>query len=396
MSRSARLAALALALAGASSTLGACQTLAGIEDRHYVPTEAGADAGAAGASSGTPASPQCLAYCKKARDACDGILYRTDEACLATCALMPLDGLDKDSVACRVHQLDNALQTDEDLGLYCANAGPGGNGACGSNCENYCRLFKDACASDFEKYAAVAEDGDDGTAVCVSKCLGLVDTHLFDSRDSGNYLGDTLQCRIVHATSATLDPAGHCGHAEIKSTKCLDDPEADANCDAFCHLEMAECTAANGYPVYESEAQCLAVCGALTLGHLGDTAENTVGCRMYHSYNSAVDPKVHCSHTGPGGDGHCGSSALPKTGNTGNCESYCSLLETACKADFDASFADQAACQKDCVQLDGAGPSLGYTTAATGDNVQCRLLHVSRALTNSKECGAAQGAAPCR
>jgi len=394
MSRIARLAALTAGLWGASSALGACQSIAGIEDRTYVP-DGGAEAGADGGGMEPIASTQCQAYCSKAREVCKGILYRTDEACLATCALMPLEGIDKDSVACRVHQLDNAVQTDEDLELYCANAGPGGNGACGSNCENYCRLFKDTCASGFAKYAAVAEEGDDGSAVCVSRCLGLADTHLFDSTDEGNYLGDTLQCRIVHATSATLDPTGHCPHAEIKSTKCLDDPKADANCDDFCRLETAECTEANGYPVYENEAQCQAVCGALPLGHIGDIEENTIGCRMYHSYNSAVDPKNHCSHTAPGGDGHCGTNALPKTGKTGNCESYCILLDKACKADFDAEFASAKECEAACVKLDGAAPNSGYTTAASGDNLQCRLLHVSRALSNDKECGAAMGAAPC-
>jgi len=396
MNRIVRLAALGTLLALASHALGACQSLAGIEDRRYSPVEAGADAGASGASAEMPPSPECLAYCDQAKAVCGDLLYRSDDACLATCALLPLQGADKDSVACRGRQLDNAVQTNEDLALYCANAGPGGNDACGSNCENYCRLFARACSKEFEKYATVASDGDDGTAVCISKCLGLVDTHLYDARDTGNYLGDTLQCRIVHTTSATVDPMAHCSHAELKSSKCLDDPDAKPDCDAFCQLEMAECTEANGFPIYEDEAQCKAVCNALPRGHLGDTAENTVGCRMYHSYNSLVDPRSHCSHTGPGGDGHCGSSAPPKSGNSGNCESYCLLLEQACKADFDGSFADQTACQADCVKVDGAGPSVGYSTAATGNNVQCRLLHVSRALTNAKECGAAQGAAPCK
>ncbi len=196
--------------------------------------------------------------------------------------------------------------------------------------------------------------------LCVSKCQGLVDTGLYDSTDAGNYSGDTLQCRIVHTTAATIDPDTHCDHAALKSTLCADDPTAQPDCDTFCHLEMAECTVANGNPIYESAAQCKAVCEALDPGNLGDQMENTVGCRMYHSYNSVVDPNTHCSHTGPGGDGHCGSTGLPASGNTGNCESYCHLLETACKDDFDQSFTDQTACQKACVKIDGAGPSVGY------------------------------------
>jgi len=390
--RIARFTALGFLLAGVSSALGACQSLAGIEDRTYVP---GGDAGSDGGPTTGEPSAQCRAYCTQANEVCKGILYRTDETCLATCALLPLEGINANSVACRVRQLNNAVQTDEDLELYCANAGPSGNGVCGSSCENLCRLLKGACSEQFEKYADIADEGDDGTDVCVSKCQGLVDTRLYDSRDTGNYLGDTLQCRIVHATSATVDPVGHCLHADLKSNKCLDDPADEPDCDNFCRLEMAECTEANGYPTYESLAQCKAVCNALPPGTLGDTTENTVGCRMYHSYNSLVDPEHHCSHTSPGGDGHCGSTALPKTGSTGNCESYCLLLEKACKSDFDDNFADLDACHADCATVEGAGPSLGYTTAATGDNVQCRLLHVARALTDDSECGAALGAAPC-
>jgi hypothetical protein len=110
-----------------------------------------------------------------------------------------------------------------------------------------------------------------------------------------------------------------------------------------------------------------------------------------------LDPDTHCSHTGPGGEGHCGSTATPDTGNTGNCESYCTLLSKACTDDFDATFKDQAACQLACTQVDGAAPNSNYSIAASGDNVQCRLLHVARAFEDATECAAAEGlAAPCK
>ena len=391
MTRLGRLTTLVLSIAAASSALAACQAIAGIEDRTYVADDAGADTDR---DAGALPSRECSDYCSKSRTVCGDLLYRTDETCLATCALMPLKGKDTNSVACRSQELDRAVATDEDLERYCANAGPGGNGVCGSNCESYCHLFAQACTNDFKKYANLAGEDDDGTAVCVAKCQGLTDTHLYDSTNEGNYLGDTLQCRIVHTTSSTIDPLGHCAHADLKSTKCLDDPEREPDCATFCHLEMTECA---DYPIYESEAQCLDVCQALPPGHNGDQSGNTVACRMYHSYNSIIDPKSHCPHTSPGGDGHCGSTELPKTGNSGNCESYCLLLAKACSADFDASFANQKECQADCVELEGAAPNSGYTTAsAKGDNLQCRLLHVSQALSDTGECAAAQGAAPCK
>ena len=392
----ARLTALILVLGAASSALGGCRDIIGINEGGDE-LGAGGDGGAQpGANPEAQSSPQCQAYCTKARDVCGELLYRTDEACLATCAVMPLEGFGQDSVACRERQLYNAVQTGEDRELYCANAGPGGNGACGSNCENYCRLFKEACPSIFWSYAMAPDSrDDDGVPACIAKCQGITDTHLYDSRDTGNYLGDTLQCRIVHTTSSLIDPVAHCAHAALRSFKCVDDPTAIPDCAAFCRLELVAC---GRHPGYESEAQCIAVCHALPPGQSSDIEQNTVGCRMFHSYNALLNPDAHCAHTGPGGDGHCGSSAQPGTGSTGNCESYCMLLERACQADFNAQFADPAECQAECVTLEGAGPSMDYWSyplVSVGDNVQCRLLHVSRALTDPKECAAARGAAPC-
>jgi len=384
MSRIARIATLTLLLGSAASALGACQAIAGIEDRTYVPGDSSPD---------KATEQECDTYCARTTEVCGNLLYRTPEACKATCLLFPSKGAGKNSVACRLNELKKYEATGEgtELPLYCANAGPGGNGACGSNCENYCDLLRQACTSTFQKYADNAAEGDDGTAFCVAKCEGLVDTNLYDSTDSGNYLGDTLQCRIVHTTSSTIDAPGHCEHADIKSNKCVDSPPV---CETFCHVEMAEC---KEFPMYESEEQCLDVCHALPLGPEPpepDVANNTVACRLYHSYNSVIDAKTHCKHTGPGGDGHCSTDHKPT--NTGNCESYCLLLETACGDDFHSKFKDQAACEAKCAPLEGAGLDSGYSLTAEGNNVQCRLLHVSRALHDPAECGAALGAAPCK
>jgi len=402
MSRMARLSLFTLALAAAASALGACQAIAGIEDRTYVATGGGSNAQAGSGGAGQdPPSQECVDYCNKAKSVCQtdqggntvpsGVLYLSDEACLATCKQIPLTGIDQNSVACRMQQL-RFVDTGEDVPRYCANAGPGGNGVCGSLCENYCQLFKTACRDEFEKYAPTSEE-DDGISTCVSKCAGLEDTGLFDVTMNGNYLGDTLQCRLVHTSSSLLDPKTHCSHAELKPLlKCVDAPMATPDCKKFCHLDKAECADA-GFPQYENEAQCVAVCEALDPGHVGDTKENTAGCRMYHAYNSMLDPKTHCAHTGPGGDGHCVDG---DEHDAGNCQSYCRLLQAACQDDFDESFADQDACQADCMNLDGHEADSNYSTGAKGNNLQCRLLHVSRALTNSKECPAAQGASPCK
>src|SRR6188768_1239730 len=185
MSRT-RVAALALSLGVSAFALGACQAIAGIEDRTYV--------AAGGGSNVTTTSAECQEYCAKSREVCGDLLYRTADTCLATCALMPLKGANTNSVACRTQELERALLTQEDTEKYCASAGPGGNGVCGSNCENYCELYAQACTDGFKKYNMLAvENGaaEDDTAaalaVCVSKCEGLVDTHLYDSTNEGNY-----------------------------------------------------------------------------------------------------------------------------------------------------------------------------------------------------------------
>lgn len=371
----ARLPLLGLIALLCSGALGACQALAGIDDRKYDPGP----------------SASCTAYCTTVKKVCTGSssLYVTDETCYGLCKLLdPGDPNEPtgDTLACRAHQLNLAQQTNEpgSAAVYCPLAGPATNGACASNCESYCSLFKAACPTGIEP------------ADCVGRCAGLEDTQSFDANT--NYYNDTLQCRFVHISAATVDPTTHCPHAALPANgPCLGNPPSATvpDCDSFCHLEMIECTGEQQQ--YESAAQCAAVCNALDRGTADDQSGNTVACRKYHSYNALLDPLTHCSHTGPGGEGHCGSSALPESGSTGNCESYCMLLAKACKSDFDATFANQPACDLDCAKLDGAAPNSNYSIAASGNNVQCRLLYVSRALSDATECAAAEGkVAPCR
>ena len=247
---------------------------------------------------------------------------------------------------------------------------------------------------------------------CIAKCKGLADSKSFDV--NANYTGDTLQCRLVHTSAATINPGEHCAHAQLQAQgqakpvgPCIDAPDATPDCDSYCQLEISECT--DEFQVFESVAQCKAVCNALRLGKAGDTKENTVGCRKYHSYNALVDPMTHCSHTGPGGDGHCGASVVPGDGAiTGNCESYCILAGKACgkgiagiaaSDNFATVFGTQAACQQTCGDLEGAAPNSGYSVnpAPEGNTVQCRIFHAARALSEPvAECAAALGGAPCK
>ena len=423
MSRLNRFLPLALLLGLACAALGACQALAGIEDRHLASAAGGgsgtgggtSDAGAAGEAGGSSApSAACTQYCGMIMDMCKtpSSAYADKVTCLGICELIPPgEVIEKtgNTLVCRMNQLNNQLITGEasTLADTCAKAGPGGAGVCGSDCESYCQLYQAACQAD-QPQLDVTPQYDPKS--CEAACQGLKDTGGFDT--DANYTGDTLQCRLVHTSAATVNPREHCVHAQLQAQgqampapgPCVDDPKkVKPDCDSYCQLELAECTGAD--TVYEDSAQCHAVCAALDKGEVTDTSQNTVGCRKYHSYNALVDPDTHCPHTGPGGDGHCGAIDAPPA-ETGNCDSYCLLASTACTlttsptSNFTTSFpGGQADCISQCVKLSGAGPSLPYSVSPTlpkGNTLQCRLLHVSRALTTPAECAAALGAAPCQ
>jgi hypothetical protein len=406
MSFFTRFATVGLLLTGAAASLAACQSLAGIEDRTF----------------DGPAAPSalCQQYCSLAKSICTGnnAIYSGDETCLSTCRLLdPGDELEPggNTVACRISQLNNAEQDSEadSISGFCAAAGPGGNGKCGSNCVDYCALYVQACSG--AQAALVANQYADQD-LCVSHCKGLTDTPKVSLQSSYTMGGDNLQCRLAHLSAAASAPETHCGHAQLQvqskpdpknSGPCVDDPDANADCNSYCELERAECV--DEFAQYESEQQCQAVCHALKLGKVGDTTQNTVGCRRYHSYNALLPlpdgPAIHCSHTGPGGDGHCGAA------DTGNCESYCMLAGAACNSSnaglatrdtFAAHFKNPAACLVACSGLDGAPKDSKYVVspAPSGDNLQCRFLHVSRALVTEAaavdECASVFGEGDCQ
>jgi hypothetical protein len=421
MSRLGRFPLFAFLLCLSGAALGACQALAGIDDRTYDPD---------GGSADQPPSQACKDYCALADANCpdpqapnsmpSSTLYISDAACLHTCALLtpgdpstpqPQPKPGDNTVACRDAQLGfvtTAVDGPGQKASYCASAGPGGNDTCGSNCQSYCQLYRGACkdwwAMNMGPVAQAQAQFDQDT--CVTNCLGLKDTQsfsasIYDMSGSSNYMGDTLECRLVHTSAAAFQPSVHCVHAALQPqpmTPCQDMTWPPDYCASFCQLEMTACTGDN--KIYESLDQCKAVCKYLPQGSPTDTNGNTVGCRKYHSYNALFNATIHCQHTGPGSEGLCEDdpASMPAEGN---CQSYCLLLQKACPSDF------KATCETDCKNVNPA-PSAGYSYSVapgnlpTGPNVECRLLHVSRALvlleqgvSDATECAKATGAAAC-
>ena len=111
MSRLGRFPLFAVLLCLSGAALGACQALAGIDDRVYLATgdaSGSGEAGAAGADSG--ASPQCQDYCTRIMDLCTkpNEAYTDVSTCLGICALLPPgSAIEKtgNTLACRVNQL---------------------------------------------------------------------------------------------------------------------------------------------------------------------------------------------------------------------------------------------------------------------------------------------------
>ncbi|WP_437649008.1 hypothetical protein [Sorangium sp. So ce362] len=355
-----------------------CHAIAGIEDRTYVPPEEQQEP--------APVSEACASYCADVMANCTGEhqAYSTLDTCHGVCAALPpgdpLEPVDN-TLACRARQAGLAGRTGEPA-AHCPAAGPGGDGVCGSNCESYCMLQAAACSPELDTHEE-----------CIAKCAGLPDADGFDV--IANHEGDTLQCRLVHVSSATVDPDEHCVHASLMPVEPCAEPEGtEPTCEGYCQVVMISC--AGELAVYESTEQCLAVCAALPPGGTEHRTENTVGCRQYHAYSAMLAPDTHCGHAGPGGDGHCGTDGDATT--TGNCASYCTLLEAACNdAFYDLFGGDRAACELDCGAVSGAGHDSGYAVAsAEGDTLACRLLHVSRAFEDPSVCAAAVGDAPCQ
>ncbi|HEY6077795.1 MAG TPA: hypothetical protein VIW29_03285, partial [Polyangiaceae bacterium] len=260
--------------------VAACQAVAGIEDRTLDPNAP---------DPGDPdTTEQCQDYCDTVMAACIGTnaVYTSEAHCLGICAkLEPGDPNEPvgNNVACRLRQAQIAeLSEPEET---CRSAGPGGDGICGSDCDAYCTLFPQICPDQYLH-------GE--TEACLKACGGLADQSSYNlSADHG---GDSIECRLVHTASATVDPVEHCKHAPIVRPEkwCVPDPEAEPTCEEYCKIELAACD--GDLLQYESEQQCFDVCEALDPGNNGDEVGNTVGCRRYHAFSATLGADNHCPH----------------------------------------------------------------------------------------------------
>jgi hypothetical protein len=179
-----------------------CSSVLGIEDARCDPKLP--------ACKGTDAL--CNTYCNTVYSACVGELaqYTSLQNCQKVCANLPPGQVGDDmvnTVQCRLAQANLAAAlSPQDKAIYCPGAGPGGNGLCGENCEGACTIITQACVGKYQVFM-----GD--INACETSCQAIPDQHTFNSTDATMSEGNTVQCRIWHASAAAESNNLHCGHA---------------------------------------------------------------------------------------------------------------------------------------------------------------------------------------
>lgn len=368
----------ALAAIGASSVLNACS----IDERTV--------------------DEECFAFCTEVQEQCPDryAVYPSHAACMAVCRELdrgtPGEAPGQNTLECRLQALGGGFDV-----ASCRDVGAGGNGRCGNDCDAFCSLRQQACADIEPDEPDIAD-----RQACLDSCQLLPGSDL--STTSIPPENDSLQCRLSHLSAALVGKSA--ARSECINTRTALTPDAqcrdDGNyapadeCTSYCALVMSSCR--DEYQVYESQEQCQAVCSTFVTGTSGDMSQNTMHCRKYHAGPDAAgrNPAEHCIHAGPTGDGHCGAA------NTGNCISYCTLLEQACSDGFSRVYNGQPACIDECgrtlpdVEYEGlrkGSPPYSVASAEQIDDqpfptLACRVLHATRAMLSPNdpvECAAA-------
>lgn len=165
----------------------------------------GGAGGSGGSGGGGPTT--CAAYCDTIMAACTGASaqYGAKDMCVASCGAFSSGTPGEqsgNSLECRASHANLAKSAPS----HCPHAGPAGDAVCGANCEGYCTLMLAHCPG---AYASASE--------CATACSGITGA-TEAGYDTGTKTGDSLFCRIYHATAASTDPSTHCDHAKLNPT----------------------------------------------------------------------------------------------------------------------------------------------------------------------------------
>jgi len=174
-------------------------------------TDAPSGGDAPGLIDAAPLTLDCASYCGAILTTCTGALaqYGSMAECVGACGTLPVGTLGEmsgNTLGCRVYHTEAARQ---DAAVHCEHAGPGGNSLCGATiCDGFCSIAVAICPAQWQN------------ATCANRCGQLTSTPPYSIASTG----DTVQCRLYHATAASADAAAatlHCPHTDrMNSATC--------------------------------------------------------------------------------------------------------------------------------------------------------------------------------
>jgi hypothetical protein len=151
--------------------------------------------------------------------ACTGanLIFGSKDKCLAECGAYPKDSSanlytipsTKDTVDCRTYHGSIAISNAGNADLVAAHCGhanaSGGEGTCGTGCENYCDAMAKYCNGTNQKFS--------NASTCMNACKKY--PHDYSGTPKNPVAaGNSFECRKYHVIAASVgSTALHCGHA---------------------------------------------------------------------------------------------------------------------------------------------------------------------------------------
>ncbi len=129
----------------------------------------------------------------------------------------------------------------------------------------------------------------------------------------------------------------------------------ELTCENYCALYATGCA---DFSKYANDQDCLSQCKQWPEGIAGETAGDSLGCRLYHvGVANQVDANVHCPHAGPTGADVCVAADPPQ------CQDYCDTYLKNCTDKLNAHLLQKARGSSDlgflASPVTGGGVSLG-------------------------------------
>lgn len=169
----------------------------------------------------TPVALDCPTYCSEVQASCTGASaqYVDAEHCMAACSAFTVgtstvDDRTGNTLGCRIYHAGGPAMAEPSA--HCAHAGPAGDsitamppGGCsgGDVCESFCAIQIKACGSLDEPLPGDPTDATNNSLYryrnmgsCVRACAAYNKTHPYSTTAAG----DSLACRLVHATNAAI------------------------------------------------------------------------------------------------------------------------------------------------------------------------------------------------